>query len=442
LGSMESRDTFELRRKHPAYVAAMERHYGWNLAAFVVDRSLFGLALAFLAYNTVLPYFVRQLSDRTVLIGLISAIYFACYFASQLAGAFLVHGQPRRKSFILTIAALQRLAILVMALTIGLVNRLPVGWILLVFFVALAIKSVSEGLISPGYSDFVSKTMPVRRGTYFAVVGIAGGLVGIAGTYAIKVILSRYAFPLNFSVLFWSALAVSLLSLIAITCYREEDFPDVPERVSFGEYVRGIPRLIRTYDQFRSYIGVRALVRLGVVASSFFSTYAIERFGLGPGSVGEFTLILTAAMMLATPVLGWVGDRRGYKVVLEIAALLGSIAPLLILLFPYRVVGYLVFALMGFGLSAADLADVNLAFELSPPNDTARFVGIANTLMAPVVALGPLVGGWLVDSVSYLALFAASALLSVAGLVLSRASLREPRDAAAITRPTAKRCSG
>jgi predicted MFS family arabinose efflux permease len=63
-------------------------------------------------------------------------------------------------------------------------------------------------------------------------------------------------------------------------------------------------------------------------------------------------------------------------------------------------------------------------------------------VLAPVVAVGPLVGGWLVDTFSYPALFVVSMLLSTAGLLLSRASLREPRDVAAITRPPAERCRG
>ena len=86
---MESRDTYELRREHPEYIAAMERNYRWNLAALVIDQSFFGLSLTLLSYSTVLPAFVRHLSDRTILIGLISAIYSAGYFAAQLPGAYL-----------------------------------------------------------------------------------------------------------------------------------------------------------------------------------------------------------------------------------------------------------------------------------------------------------------------------------------------------------------
>ena len=415
MARMESRDTHELRRDHPDYVTAMERNYSRNLAALVLDQSFFGLALTLLSYTTVLPYFVRQISDRSVYVGLISAIWSAGYFASQLPGAYLAHGRVRRKPIIVAIAVLQRVGVIILALAIGLVGRAPVAWVLGVFFAAMAIKSTAEGLISPAYSDFISKSMPVRRGVYYGATSVAVGLFGLAGTYAIKMILASYSFPHNFSFLLWLALGASLVSLAAMIGYREEAFPEVPQRESFAEFFREIPVMLREQGQFRRLILVRALARLGAVAMPFFSVYAIERFDLGSGAVGELTLVMTASTMVAAVVAGWCGDRRGYKVVLEAAVLLGGMGPLLILLFPQRVVSYLVFALMSTAASALAVAESNLTMELSPPKETARFVGIANTVLAPVVTIGPLVGGWLVDGVSYDALF-----IVAVGLCLSQ----------------------
>jgi len=432
----ESRDTYELRRDHPDYVAAMERNYGWNFGALLLDQSFFGLALTLLSYTTVLPYFVRQLSDRSVYVGLISAISSAGYFAAQLPGAYLAHGRARRKPVIVGIAILQRLGLVILACTIGLVNRLPATWVLVLFFVAMAIKSTAEGLIGPAYSDFISKSIPARRGVYYGVTSIAVGVFGLAGTHAIKVILASYSFPLNFGVLFLLGLGMALISLVAITAYREEVFPETPQRKSFAEFFREIPAVLRGESQFRRLVLVRALVRLGGVAMPFFTMYAIESFGLGSGAVGEFTLILTVATMAAAVVAGWCGDRMGYKAVLEAAALLGGLAPVLIMVFPDRIVSYVAFALMSLSASALAVAESNLTMELSPPKETARFVGIANTVLAPVVTIGPLVGGWLVDGVSYGALFVMAASLSLAALLLTRLILEDPRPAEA-ARPAA-----
>ncbi len=425
---MESRDTYALRRDHPGYVAAMERNYRWNFTALVIDQSFFGLALTMLSYAIVLPNFVRQLSDRSVYVGLIAAIYSASYFVAQLPGAYLAHGRARRKPIILAVAALERGGIALLALTTGFADRLPTAWVLVVFFLVMAIKSMSEGLISPAYSDFVSKSIPVRRGTYYAVTRVTTGLLGLGSSYVIAQTLSGYPFPQNYSLLFWMGLAVSLISLVAIACFREDPFPETAQKESFRDFFRTIPALLRARGQFRWLILVRIVVNLGMMALPFLSVHAIERFGLGSSAVGRFTLVMTASMMAAAVVSGWLGDRKGFKVVLEISALMGGLASLLVLFFPYLVASYVGFALMSFAVGATLLAEVNLTMELSPPKETARFVGIANTVLAPFVAIGPLIGGLLVDSVSYGAMFVTSALLSAAGCLMSLLILKEPRS--------------
>ena len=425
---MESRDTYALRRDHPGYVAAMERNHRWNFTALVIDQSFFGLALTMLSYATVLPNFVRQLSDRSVYVGLIAAISSAGYFAAQLPGAYLAHARVRRKPIIMAVAALERGGIALLAFATGFADRLPTSWMLAVFFLVMAVKSMSEGLISPAYSDFVSKSIPVRRGTYYAVTRVTTGLFSLASTYVIGWALSGHPFPQNYSLLFWLGLAVSLTSLVAISCFREDPFPETAQKESFKDFFRSIPAVLRARSQFRWLIIIRIVMNLGMMALPFLSVYAIEKYGLGSAAVGKFTLVMTASMMAAAVVSGWLGDRKGFKAVLEIAALMGGLASLLVLVFPYLVVSYVGFALMSFAVGATLLAEINLTMELSPPKETARFVGIANTVLAPFVAIGPLVGGLLVDSVSYGAMFTVSALLSVVGFLVSCLTFKEPRS--------------
>jgi len=424
---MESRDTYELRREYPEYVAAMERNYRWNLAALVTDQSFFGLSLTLLSYSTVLPAFVRHLSDRNILVGLISSVYSAGYFAAQLPGAFLVHGRRRRKPAIVWIAVLERVSVVVLALTVGLVGRLATPWVLALFFLAMAIKSVSEGLISPAYSDFVSKSIAVRRGRFYAITSVVAGGVSLAGSYAMKVILDGKPFPGNFLDLFWLGLVVSFASLAAITCYREEPFPEAPERTRFWDFFKEAPKALREQRDFRRLIAIRGILGLGMLATPFFTVYAMDTFALGSGAVGEFTLIMTAVGMLAAVASGWLGDNKGYRSVLLVGAFTGALAPLLMVLVPEKVTAYVVFPLLTIAGTAVAQAVTNLTMELSPPEETARFVGIANTVLAPVVTVGPLLAGWMVDGLSYNALFVTTAVLSVVGLLMVYFSVSEPR---------------
>lgn len=59
-------------------------HYRRNFGALLADYSFFGVAMAFVNPNTVLPAFVRQLTDSPLLIGLNGTIQTAGWLFPQL----------------------------------------------------------------------------------------------------------------------------------------------------------------------------------------------------------------------------------------------------------------------------------------------------------------------------------------------------------------------
>ena len=84
----------------------MEKFYWWNFVALVLDSSIYAFSVAALSQDTIIPYFVNQLTNRSWVVGLVPAIYYFGYYLPQLFGAFLVQGKPTRRKFILTISQL------------------------------------------------------------------------------------------------------------------------------------------------------------------------------------------------------------------------------------------------------------------------------------------------------------------------------------------------
>jgi predicted MFS family arabinose efflux permease len=80
---------------------------------------------------------------------------------------------------------------------------------------------------------------------------------------------------------------------------------------------------------------------------------------------------------------------------------------------------YVIAGCIGASYAVTRTADANMVFELAPPSETSRFIGIANTFVAPVATLGPLVGGLIVDMFSHQALFWCVAVIGVISLVLA-----------------------
>jgi MFS family permease len=84
--------------------------------------------------------------------------------------------------------------------------------------------------------------------------------------------------------------------------------------------------------------------------------------------------------------------------------------------------------LMGGVYAAGNISDPNLVFEIIPPAETSRFIGIANTLLGLVYALAPLLGGLLVDAISHQALFWAVLVIGLASLFIAWKWMVEPRS--------------
>lgn len=157
---------------------------------------------------------------------------------------------------------------------------------------------------------------------------------------------------------------------------------------------------------------------------------------LGAGFAGFQWVLNGYLVALAALVLpgGAAGDRWGQRRVFQIGAagfLLASLAcaaaPNLELLVAARVVQGVAGAL----LVPSSLSLVQVAFH---PDDRGRAVGLWSGLSGVSTLLGPLVGGWLADDVTWRAVFVLNAPLAIAAVLLIRSS-RPGRAERAAGRP-------
>jgi EmrB/QacA subfamily drug resistance transporter len=143
-------------------------------------------------------------------------------------------------------------------------------------------------------------------------------------------------------------------------------------------------------------------------------------------TVNAYTLTLSALILLG----GSLGDRLGRRRVFVIGVIWFAIASLLCGLAPS--VGLLVAArgLQGIGgalLTPGSLAILQASFR---PEDRSRAIGMWSGFGATAAVIGPLVGGWLLDILSWRWVFLVN--LPVAGLVLVLARhIPETKDAEA-----------
>ncbi len=438
---MAEADVELLRRSHPEYIAAAERNLRRNYLLMTGDQAAFAFAIALLSETTILPAFVKSLTAAPLALGLLAAIFAVGHYAPQLVGAHLSMGRARRKPLVFAIALAERVGILAIALVAQLQGAVAPEVVLVLFFVVFAGYATTTGLIGPPYGELFSKSIVRYRGRFYGGVQLLGGLLGAIGALVATRILASLPEPTGIQVVFWIAFVLSFLSLGFIWNFREEPFPDAAPREPFFVLVRGVPALLRRHAAYRWFLAGRSVVALGTMGVGFLAASALDR-GLTAADAALFASFLLVAQSLGGLGLGLIGDRFGWKVVLLTTGLALTLAMLVAMVAVGVPAFGLAFALVGLANAGAMTSDPNLTFEVAPPEDTSRYLGITSTLIAPALIVAPLLGAAIAGATSYAVVFAVSAALALAGMVVVAVRFTEPRHAAATARTAAIEMQG
>jgi MFS family permease len=125
-------------------------------------------------------------------------------------------------------------------------------------------------------------------------------------------------------------------------------------------------------------------------------------------------------------VWGAVGDRKGHKVVLCGAAVSMALAALVAGVASSPAWLWATFTLLGISLAGNPVSGMSIILEFCAPEDRPTCIGLTNTLLAPVTALAPLLGGWLAMQAGCRGMFAVASVAAALGAVLLALWTQEP----------------
>lgn len=407
--------------------AEVERHYRWNFTFNLLDGATFWLGLSFISTTTILPLYVSKLTPNPLAIGLIAIIANSGWFMPQLFTANAVQRLPRRKPVVVNLGFFtERLPLWLLPLSALVALQAP-GLALLLFFLGYAGHVVGAGVVAAAWQDMIARIFPVdRRGRFFGVTTFIGNGTGAFGAIFSAWLLASLAFPTNFVATFALAALFITLSWVALAQAREPEQVVTAPRQTNRQFWAGLPRILAEDHNFRRYVSTRLLMVLGGMGAGFLTVAAVRHWQVSDGAVGLYTLAVLIGQTLGSAGAGFLADRRGHKLSLELGSLSLVMAYLLAWLAPGPAWYYAVFLLLGMGAGVAAVSGMMIVLEFSPAELRPTYVGLSNTAIGLLGIVSPLIGAWLASR-SYDWLFALSALFCLISLASLRFRVREPR---------------
>ena len=408
----------------------IRRNQRWNFWVNIGDLSFVHLAGSFVFISTIMPLYVSYLTDSRVLIGLIPAIYLVASHVPQLFTAARAESLARKKPWIVRISVFERVPWLVLGLGIVLWPVAPPWFSYAFLVVMLLVGQAAVGIASPAWRAMLAKVIhPDRKGMMFGLGAAIGALMGAAGALLARHILDTVPYPLSFGICFLLAFAGQAISWTFLTFNREPATAPERARMRLGAYLRELPAVLRGDHNFARFLVSQILVIFGALGVTFYVIYARDAFGVSDAFAATLTVVALVSQAVGTPLLGWWGDRFGHRAAIEVAAVLCAAAGMVVLLAPAAAWMYAAFALLALSDSGIKVSRPSMAMDLGAAGRVATYTALTTTLLAMPALAAPVAGGWLIDTVNYRPVFAAGVVLSLAGWLLLRFGVADPRVA-------------
>jgi MFS family permease len=411
----------------------VQRNLRWNFSANLLDIAFITISLSLVSRETVMPVLVSQLTDSKLAIGLIPAIYTLGFYLPQLLSANFTERLIYKKPITMLLGGVgERVPYGLIALVLFFLAASQPSLALVLFFLLLSVTAITSGVATPPWFDMIAKVIPVQyRGIWSGVSHSLGALLGIGGAYFVGQILERYPFPNNFALLFALSFVMAIISFVGLALNREPPSLSVKAHTPMLSYLKTLPVILREHSNYRRFIISRSIILLGTMAAGFYMVYGTERFASNPKEIATLTGLLTGVLIGSTAVTnlvwGVLADRIGHKAVLIGEAFVMAVAALSAFVASSQFFLVITFILLGAYLAAGQVSGLNIILEFCKEEDRPTFIGLTNTLLAPLFALAPILGGLIAQRFGFQTLFVCALIAAGLGGLLLAFWVKEPR---------------
>ncbi len=350
-------------------------------------------------------------------IGLVTAAGNLLGAISLFPGAQLVERFGQRKAVVVwSGGGFSRIVLLAMALFPFLITQPALAVGLIVLFNGL--RAFSGNLANPAWTSMVADLVPSpMRGRYFSSRNVAMGVAALVVAPLAGRIISAGNVWMNspvagYQLIFFLAFAFGMVSTFSFQRIAE---PPMTEEEARPHHTGDLRRALRQQPAF-IWLVISAFVwNMALqVAAPFFNVYMVQSLGATTTMVGLVASVSSLTSLVGQRFWGRMMDKKDAFWVQMVTGFLIPFLPLawVFITQPWNV--GLINTFGGFLWAGYNLANFNLLLVMTPDDQRSRAVALFQTAVFASAVVGPILGGYLADAVSFHLIF----FLSFAGRML------------------------
>lgn len=400
----------------------------FNIKVGLLDGGMFGTALGFASFGTMLPLFVTTMTDSATLIGLVPAIHAAGWLMPQLFTANHTARLRRYKRTVLLMTIHERVPFLGFAIVAVLLPTIGLQVGLVLTFILLTWQGLGGGFTANPWTSMISKIIPPEsRGTFFGVQAAVANLFISGAAVGAGYLLDWLNSPIDFMTCFLIASFFFTVSWFALAMTREPEDTEKVIEANQPPFWHGASRILQRDSNFNWFLIARALSQFATMGFAFYIVYALRRFNMDEVTAGYLTAALTISQTIANAGMGWFGDRVGHRAMLILGAAAATLSSLLAWAAPSLAWFFPIFILSGFANVSIWTNGMTMTVDFSGETERPFYIGLAQTLTAPATIIAPLIGGWIADTQGFVLTFALSTILSIVMMGILFFLVKDPR---------------
>jgi MFS family permease len=251
--------------------------------------------------------------------------------------------------------------------------------------------------------------------------------MGLVGAFITGLLLSQTPYPSNYGYMFtigFVAVSISFLFL-SLNVEPEIDRPAPPTELGIWDRIKATLGRDRN---FGIYLINRSFAFMSSMGMAFITVYGIQKYNLPLSHSATFTAVMLISEIVGYGIWGTLGDKDGYKRVIEICNSF-SVIGLFCLLFVNSIWGlYIIFGILSFAHSGEYISDQNFAMEFGSEEERPTYIGLSKTLTGPFFLVAPILGGSIIQLWGYNSMFLTALILSLAAFIIIRFFVQDPRN--------------